>query len=453
MRLLVIGIVLLGSRAGTLPAQVREFPYEAIVDADDTEVRSGPGRKYYATSQLSRGSRVRVHRHDPGGWYMISPPAGSFSWIRAEYVQRQAGRRGVLTANNVLVHVGSSFDDSRDVWQRRLSTGDEVQILDETTLRTPQGRVAMFKIKPPQGEYRWVAGQSITPANEIARRQKDRDPFAVPSHVKRSQDRTASVGKRSGAAAKGKKNGDGQQSQPRSTDSAAPQRKKPSDLQTDLARLGQLDAQFGEIIRATTDQWDFTSLEQGYRQLQEQTTRPSVIRQLESRFAALARYQKTKAEYDDLTRLMSETDSRDAELLALQRQGRQTFKPPQMVVPGNRAGSGVPQGPALPSVQLGSPVGPSPAVPPQTQARSRRPPRFDGAGIIQRAATTFPGAPRHVLLTPKGRILAYLQGVPSVNLDQFLGQSMGLVGRRWFRRDLQSDFMIVHGVTPVRLRE
>ncbi len=80
-------------------------------------------------------------------------------------------------------------------------------------------------------------------------------------------------------------------------------------------------------------------------------------------------------------------------------------------------------------------------------------PHFDGAGIVQRAATTFPGAPRHVLLRPSGEILAYLQSVPGINLEQHVGRSMGVVGKRQFREDLQSDFIVVQNMAPVRLKQ
>src|SRR5690606_21211739 len=96
---------------------------------------------------------------------------------------------------------------------------------------------------------------------------------------------------------------------------------------------------------------------------------------------------------------------------------------------------------------------PSPSQPGASQpGPASRSPRFDGAGIIERAATTYPGAPRHVLLAPDGRILAYLQAAPGVNLDLYRGRAMGVAGQRWFRPDLQSDFIVVRGLAPVRLK-
>ena len=94
----------------------------------------------------------------------------------------------------------------------------------------------------------------------------------------------------------------------------------------------------------------------------------------------------------------------------------------------------------------------SPPLTAPRQVQTRRVPRFDGAGIVQRSALSYGGAPRHVLLAPNGRILAYLQGEAGLNLDQYLGRSMGIIGRRAYRGDLQADFIVVRNLVPVRLK-
>ena len=92
-----------------------------MVDAEDGEnVWSGPNpKKHYATSRLDKGQRVKVIRHDPGGWCMIAPPEGSFSWVRASYVDRETG---ALKENRIFVHVGSELNpDEFMTIQRELS--------------------------------------------------------------------------------------------------------------------------------------------------------------------------------------------------------------------------------------------------------------------------------------------------------------------------------------------
>ena len=50
------------------PGRCDEFPYTACVNSADVFVRSGPGKNYYPTDKLSKGDKVEVYRHDPGGW-------------------------------------------------------------------------------------------------------------------------------------------------------------------------------------------------------------------------------------------------------------------------------------------------------------------------------------------------------------------------------------------------
>ena len=100
----------MGSAALVAGAEDRKYPYQAIVEIDGEYVRSGPGQSFYPTDKLKKGDKVTVHRHDPGGWCMIAPPPGSFSWIRSDYVQRSGESGGVLKANNVVVHIGSALN-------------------------------------------------------------------------------------------------------------------------------------------------------------------------------------------------------------------------------------------------------------------------------------------------------------------------------------------------------
>ena len=162
--LLITGLLL--CLADDVYAIKRTFPYEAVVNADEALVRSGNGSRYYPTLKLKRGSRVTVHRHDPGGWFMITPPQGSFSWVRAEYIQKVGSDRGRVTENGVVVRVGSAFGESRDVEQIRLSKNDEVTILGSKNVPSEFGNVLMYQIKPPVGEWRWVEGHLLLPTDQ-----------------------------------------------------------------------------------------------------------------------------------------------------------------------------------------------------------------------------------------------------------------------------------------------
>ncbi len=74
--------------------------------------------------------------------------------------------------------------------------------------------------------------------------------------------------------------------------------------------------------------------------------------------------------------------------------------------------------------------------------------QFEESGIIQQAVTENPRAPRHVLLAPNGRILAYLNPRQGVQLDQYVGQSMGVYGARQHGGELQNDIIQVEALEP-----
>lgn len=412
-------------------AQTRKFPYEAVITENETYVRSGPGTRYYPTSRLAQGNKVMVHRHDPGGWYMIAPPSGSFSWIRADYVQPKDQNSGVVTENQVVVRVGSSFGDKRDVEQKRLSRGDTVQIMGEKTITTPEGSVRMFQIAPPRGEYRWVPGQFVAAADSIARQPvKQGNPFEefapvedqnVAKQPKLEPDPFAdpkpSVGDKpqvNRPVVSELKNNPG-----------VVRSDQPDATETEAARLAELDQQFRTVVRLKTSQWDFRQLEAGYQELANNASTDALKNQLDQRFAALAKYQKIKDQYDDFLRLTKETAARDAQILSSSGQRPAILsKPPTRETP-------------------------APGASQDSGATGDR--KIVGAGIIQEAVVAAPNGPKFVLISPKGQVLSFL-GSSTVDLSRYLGRSLGLYGKRSFRTDLQTDYIEVESVTPVRLK-
>ena len=233
-------------------------------------------------------------------------------------------------------------------------------------------------------------------------------------------------------------------------------------LASDRNRLKQLDDQFRRLIQQDVARWDFTVLERDYRQLQSAASLPALASQVDLRLQAIERYRQQQREKQELRRLISETSKRDAELLALQANPR----PAPAASPEAAAGPATPGDAPPADVWRPSTRGavPNDAVPRPfyaSQSTTTAPagpqpgaapaPRFDGAGIIQRAATTYPGAPGYVLLAPNGRVLSYLEPAAGLNLDPYVGQSVGVLGPRHHRRDLRAVVIIVNGLSPVRL--
>lgn len=136
-------------------------PYTAYINTDEVYVRSGPGKNYYPTQKLQRGDQVEVYRHDPGGWFAIRPPEGSFSWISGEYVKSEDGQ-GTVIGDRVVARVGSEFSDVRDVIQVRLHRGEQLQIIGQKEFNPGPAAQTWYKIAPPSGEFRWIHGNFVS---------------------------------------------------------------------------------------------------------------------------------------------------------------------------------------------------------------------------------------------------------------------------------------------------
>ncbi|MEX2287060.1 MAG: hypothetical protein WD648_08225 [Planctomycetaceae bacterium] len=473
-RLVTAATLLVASFASSAFAQDVKFPYEATISTDNVYVRSGPGRKYYHTNKLSRGERVVVRRHDPGGWYMIEPPQNAFSWIRADYVKKIGQNRGRVTENDVVVWVGSEFGQDHDVTQQKLSINDQVEILGEQTIQTPDKSVRMYKIAPPRYENRWILGKYVLPKDAAARRHRDLDPYAIPTNAQTPKTSDTYEGLGHGRHHHDDDfddDADDASNEALPTDNGkAVHHRGPSEdrAAAERRRLERLDDEFRQIVSRETRHWDLARLEDDYRDLQDDVSRPAMRKQIALRLDAVERYQKIKAEYDEFIELTSRTERRDRWLLAAQhgnphhpwpnRNGRipPGGHPPTLA---NSSSDSIATLPPMTIPTRGSePEAPRPdniSYRPDEDGKpssgSDEPIRFDGAGIIQRAPGNAPGAARHVLVTPRGQMLAYLQSDAGINLDAYVGRSMGVYGKRWHRPDLRTDFIIVREVAPVKL--
>ena len=159
------------------------FPYKAFVTSDDVYVRSGPGDSYYPTDKLKVGQEVEVYRHDPGGWYAIRPPEGSFSWVHGRYLKLGQDHLATLTEDRIAARVGSRFSDVRDSIQVRLQKGETVEVLEakRTGPANANASNTWYKIAPPSGEFRWVSARFVDPDYSADGLRRTRSPSGVPT--------------------------------------------------------------------------------------------------------------------------------------------------------------------------------------------------------------------------------------------------------------------------------
>jgi len=397
--LLAILLALLLASAAHPFGDSPDFPYQATVSSDNVLIRSGPGGRYYPTGRLASGDRVTVHRHDPGGWFMVSPPEGSFSWIAANGVEI-FGSNGTITAVSLRVQVGSRFDETdRNVTSRELSRGETVTIIGrgQDAAGNP-----LLKIAPPRLEFRWVSGGVLAPLTGTARSQPG-PPGPPGAPVRKTIDReikTASIQDSRGAASE-------------ITYETTPIDKRAYET------LKALDRTFGRIASGPPTGWSFDQLEADYRKLMATTRIPGFHSLIRQRLAAVTRYRTRQQTLNEIHALAESTDRRDA---AIRQAGHQV---------------------AVPAKPVSQPT----AVP-----RPRPVPQFSGAGIVRPIGTRHPRLPSFVLVAPNGKLLAFLRPSAGINLAAWVNRSVGLTGPRQFDRDLQSDLLLVKSLQAVRLR-
>ncbi|TWT56715.1 Bacterial SH3 domain protein [Thalassoglobus neptunius] len=409
--LIMCSVLSLAVSQSTFAAQ--KFPYEATVVSDKVEVRCGPGTNFYPTGYVNQQDSVTVYRHDHGGWFMISPPKGSFSWIDAALVEQDRPDHGIIRVEPVdgrvaraMVRIGSSLSDDHSYYGRELSNGDEVTILGEKMLATQRGSVRMFKIRPPHQEFRWIKGEYVVPADQRAQKELAHDPYQIPV-----EHRVAVIEKRIEEEELAQKMAERERAY----------RKALYD------KLDEIDRRYAEMMELDPGRWNLDVIECDYRQLAERTDE-TVSALVDKRLAVIERRRGILAQYQNFVRVSAETSRRDEQLAAVQLGYEHT---------GQQMTSNL-------SHQRG------------VQSAAREPdgvhPRLNGAGIVQPLNGSV-GGPSYALVAPNGKLLAYLELGPTVQIQQWVGKPSGIVGQRQFDPQYGTDVIKVQRVVPVRLTQ
>jgi hypothetical protein len=149
------------------PEDAGKIEYVATVKVPEAEVRCGAGAsdQLYSTNRLHKGDKVEVVKELEGGWLAIKPPAGSFSWINARFIQAlDAGKKTwVVVAHpeaRVPLLMGSDIRTTKP-------TVEGVSVVRGTQLRsigpmkaTDDGR--WLPVEPPPAEVRYIRAEAVT---------------------------------------------------------------------------------------------------------------------------------------------------------------------------------------------------------------------------------------------------------------------------------------------------
>ena len=440
-----IGYLLLAA-----PAAVAEqtFPYKAYVVADDVYVRSGPGRTYYPTGRLSAGNVVEVYRHDPGGWYAIRPPEGSFEWVSARYLELAEDGLAKITAEGVAARVGSDLSDIRDVIQVRLHEGELVEVLEAADFRSGADSGRWYKIAPPSGSFRWVhakyldldpAGQGIRkvsarshPLTDPSANRPDADGADSPDQSRVEPTRLETGGSPD-VAAQGAEHWEPVSSQvvesiqqrPVRTDrdparhtnqftsraddpngELTERRISPEEYQ---AELDKINADLSAMLVEEPTVWALDELATHAEMLFNQAATAVERGRARLLVKRLEQSQSIKERYFAINEMESDLQRHERQLASTDRRG------------------------SMPRASASEP-------------------RFDGTGTLRRVVSMTLGSPQYALVDGAGNVECYVTPAPGVNMQYYLGREIGVTGIRGYIPDRKAQHVTAKHVTPLEDR-
>ena len=436
MRLFHAALILLIVAAHATAAPP-SFPYRAYVTSDGVYVRSGPGDNYYPTAQLEEGVEVEVHRHDPGGWYAIRPPAGSFTWVSSRYLRPERDGLASVIGSRVAARVGSQLSDHRDVVQVRLNQGELVEILETKTIEGDPESTTWYKIAPPAGEFRWVFGKYLDPEyphDGIRKVQPGTSPLVPagppasdysPGTVRIPTEASSpSASADSPSSSPGTAPALGASAMPAAPSSQVTREERviavPAGSATDAAGYAQrfVEVQPGEPEPPSIRRM---SPEEFQRELEDVNLALSVMLVEEP---AVWNCHDLAIRAESLVAQAETALERGRARLLLNRvQHARDIKDRHQTLLATKVSSERNSQRLLPSGAAAAETAPNDGR--QTVAG-----RFDGMGRLARVVPASLGAPQYALKDDKGQVQCYVTPAPGVNMQYYVGRRIGISGIR-----------------------
>ena len=403
--------------------QTPSFPYKAQVIHEGTFVRSGPGQEYYPTDTLKKGQIVEVYRHEPGGWYAIRPPEGSFSWVFSKSLDIGADNLARAKEDQVPVVVGSRLKNLQDVVQVYLKEGEEVELLEEENREPKGGKEILRKIAPPSGEFRWIWGQDVTPVNAVSQAE-------TPSAAMGSDAASGSPPGAASAPTGNSPSGSGPGTNP---SSLAPSAASPGAVAIPAGAGGlslgdfqrqftQIELELAERVMGEPNGWQLQDLHTRAETLLGQAPDAATRAEARQLLSRIVRFLEVQRQYGQIA-------------LAGRSGPAKPNLPSGVTSPAASTASAQPMPPpSTPSAASGIPgagqIGMNPAlVPPNSPGQpSGETDRFDAVGRLSRVVSTKPGAPTYALLNEQGEIVSYITPAPGINLRPLEGKWIGVSG-------------------------
>jgi hypothetical protein len=394
---------------GGVSAEPAAEPYPVFIAAGGASVYSGPGDDYYATQQLPAGTECEVYEELRDGWLAIRPPAGSFSLVLRSALGPMEGDVSQVVRGGTPARVGSVLVDKYSSVHVRLDEGEVVHVIDDGQRENTQWAT----IAPPAGEFRWVRERDVAlsppePTTDIVaadvRIVEESAPAAADDPEsqwrKQADDALANVDAEpeiqivSHDAPEPNKPAATAPTEPTSTPG-------PSVSGSFAAELDQLEIELSRRVAGPVNLWVFDDLEQRAAQLLSGARTPAAEKLVDDLASRLNRFGAIGTRY------------RTAETKA---------------------------DPTLESIAPST----SPAISPDPALA-----QYDAVGVLRPVVSKHGNAPPYALVDDTGNVVTFVTPSPSLNLQQHLGQRVGVSGTRGFLPEFRSRNIQTARVAPV----
>ncbi|WP_425400476.1 hypothetical protein [Aeoliella sp.] len=391
-------LLILAAATTVSQAEPLDKPYSVWIGPTGAKVFSGPGDDYYATQRLPEGTECQVYEELRDGWLAIRPPEGSYSLVLASALGEEKDGVAEVRRDSTPSRIGSVINDSYSSVHVRLERGELVQVLDKAASRDTQWAT----IAPPAGEFRWVRKVDVT-------QTAPRRVATLPGDDSGNDWRGIEV------QTADDPNNDQEtirvvaHDEPEAPTTDAAPLPQPQPTETPLAadapftkKLDRLEIQLSRRVAGPVNLWRFDDLEREAATLLSQATSASEQQAVTSLAGRMSRFSAIGERYRN-------------------------------AAPSTNT-SGVTQSIAT----ADAPITPDPALG-----------QFDAVGVLRPVVSKNGNAPPYALVDDSGQVVTFITPSPSLNLQQLLGQRVGVSGTRGFLPEYRSRNIQTARVAPV----
>ncbi|WP_442482168.1 hypothetical protein [Aeoliella sp. SH292] len=421
-RLLTLIALLLATLAtnAASSAKVLDEPYSVWVGPTGAKVYSGPGTDYYGTQQLPEGTECQVYEELRDGWLAVRPPEGSYSLVlRSALGEVEEGLAEVIR-DQTPSRIGSVVSDQFGSVHIRLEAGEVVTVLDRQGSTNSQ----WVTIAPPAGEFRYVRATDVThaPARRVAQLEgADKSENWRGIEVDTVVEPAATASTDSADETIRVVTHDEPTTAPAATTTLAPAPASPplgsAPLPLDAPfakKLDHLEVQLSRRVAGPANLWVFDDLEREAALLMSQASTAPEQQAITSIADRLRRFSAIGDRYR----------SNGAALAA------SANLPPSSTTPTNS--------------RPGNLATAASDITPDTGVGG-----FDAVGVLRPVVSKNGNAPPYALVDDSGKIVTFITPSPTLNLQQMLGQRVGVNGTRGFLPQYQNRNIQTARVAPV----